>query len=231
MNRKELIEHFGGLIDDEALDALEGEKTVEVFEAENLSDDLVGKSINVRGKVTKVNGRRKAGEHDVATAFIGPLKLSFWDDAVDMAERIREGYSIVILNGLLRKKDDAPELIVNGWSEMDVLSEESQSYFFPLDKLPLKERVNVEGIALEKPSIRSFLKNNNEIGVVGSMVLSDGTNSVRVVVWNSAVKALKNIDVYDRLQIYDCRVKRNGMIELHCDSISRIVPQTQQEKK
>ncbi|MDY6985987.1 MAG: OB-fold nucleic acid binding domain-containing protein [Candidatus Thermoplasmatota archaeon] len=223
MNREEIIEHFGGLIDEEALDLLERGRETEIFEVDRLNADLIGRNINVKGKITKINGRRKIREHEVATAFLGNLKLSFWDGAIDLLEKIKEGFIIVIINGMLRKRDENLELVVNRWSEIDILSEKSESYFFPLDRLPINERVNVVGMAIEKPSIRSFLKNNNEVGVVGSVFLSDGTNTVRLVAWDSAVKGLKDVDIYDKIQVYDCRVKKNMMIELHCDSLSRIL--------
>jgi len=223
MNRGELMARFGGLLDDEALDLLLGNDKTDVYEAENLSEELVGRSVNIKGRVTKVNGRRKVGEHNVATVFLGSLKLSFWDDAIDMLERIREGYEIVVINGLLRKRKESMELVVNRWSEIDVLSQESEKYFFPLDNLPINERVNIEGMVIERPSIRSFLKSNNDLGVVGSLLLSDGTNTVRIVAWDAAVRGLKDVDIYEKIRVYDCRVRKNSMVELHCDGASRIV--------
>lgn len=223
MNRGELMARFGGLLDDEALDLLLGNDKTDVYEAENLSEELVGRSVNIKGRVTKVNGRRKVGEHNVATVFLGSLKLSFWDDAIDMLERIREGYEIVVINGLLRKRKESMELVVNRWSEIDVLSQESEKYFFPLDNLPINERVNIEGMVIERPSIRSFLKSNNDLGVVGSLLLSDGTNTVRIVAWDAAVRGLKDVDIYESIRVYDCRVRKNSMVELHCDGASRIV--------
>jgi hypothetical protein len=196
-----------------------------VYEAEKLSEDLVGRNVSIKGRVTKVNGRRRVGEHEVATAFLGGLKLSFWDDAIDMLERIREGYEIIVINGLLRRREESMELVVNRWSDIDILSQKSEKYFFPLDSLPLNERANIEGMAIERPTIRSFLKSNNELGVVGSVLLSDGTNTVRVVAWDSAVRDLKDVDIYERIRVYDCRVRKNAMIELHCDGTSRIVRQ------
>jgi hypothetical protein len=227
MNRDELMARFGGLLDDEALDLLLGNDKTDVYEAENLSEDFVGRNVNIKGRVTKVNGRRKVGEHTVATAFLGSLKLSFWDDAIDMLERIREGYEIVVINGLLRKRKESMELVVNRWSEIDVLSQESEKYFFPLDNLPINERVNIEGMVIERPSIRSFLKSNNDLGVVGSVLLSDGTNTVRIVAWDAAVRELKDVDIYESIRVYDCRVRKNSMVELHCDGASRIVRATQ----
>jgi len=223
MNRGELMARFGGLLDDEALDLLLGNDKTDVYDAENLSEELVGRSVNIKGRVTKVNGRRKVGEHNVATVFLGSLKLSFWDDAIDMLERIREGYEIVVINGLLRKRKESMELVVNRWSEIDVLSQESEKYFFPLDNLPINERVNIEGMVIERPSIRSFLKSNNDLGVVGSLLLSDGTNTVRIVAWDAAVRGLKDVDIYEKIRVYDCRVRKNSMVELHCDGASRIV--------
>jgi len=106
---------------------------------------------------------------------------------------------------------------------MDVLSEQSTRYFFPLDRLPTSERVNVEGMIMEKPTVRSFLRDNNRIGVVGSTLLSDGTNSVRVVAWDSAVLGFKEIDIYQMVRIYDCRVRKNiNLVELHCDNNSKV---------
>jgi len=227
MNREELLEHFGGLIDDEALEMLMRGSEVEEMSVDDIGEACIGKNINVRGRVVKTNGRRKVSEHEVATAFIKgsqrELKISFWDSGIDLIERIKEGYEVRIINCVPRSRKGGLELEVNRWSEMDVLSEQSTRYFFPLDRLPTSERVNVEGMIMEKPTVRSFLRDNNRIGVVGSTLLSDGTNSVRVVAWDSAVLGFKEIDIYQMVRIYDCRVRKNiNLVELHCDNNSKV---------
>lgn len=225
MNAREVQEHFGNLLDEEALRLiLEDEKNPIVSEVPicELNEDYEGKNINIRGRILKLNGRRKAGNHDVATLFLkngdSDIKLNLWDESIDLLEKLHAGYEVRVINGTVKKRNGEYEMELSRWGEIEIISRELLNYFFPLNRLPINERVNVVGAIIETPQVRAFIKKNNDIGVVGSTTLSDGANSVRVVSWDSATRYLKDLVRCDQVEILDARVrKKDALLELHCD--------------
>jgi len=240
---KEYRAHFGDLIDEEALKLLVMDESGQTEKNEMSLEEIakckedslnanvnanVNVNVNVKGKIAKINEKRMANKHSVLTIFIKDekdenMKLSLWDEAIAYAENLHEGYRIKVINGVMKKRGLNVEIEVNRWSAIEIMSEEPSNYFFPLSRLPVNERINVKGIVMKEVSIRSFLRNNNEIGVVGDTILNDGNEEVRLVAWGESVLQLKNSKKYDHLEIFDAKVKGNGrIVELHCDESTRI---------
>jgi DNA polymerase III alpha subunit len=238
---KEYRTHFGDLIDEEALKLLIMDESGQTDKNEMSLEEIarckedsldanvnVNANVNVKGKIAKINERRRANKHSVLTIFIKDekeenMKLSLWDEAIAYAENLHEGYRIKVINGVVKKRGLNVEIEVNRWSTIEVLSEETSNYFFPLSRLPVNERVNVRGIVMKEVSIRSFLRNNDEIGVVGDTILNDGNEGVRLIAWGESVLQLKDSKKYDHVEIFNAKVKRNGrIVELHCDESTRM---------
>lgn len=204
---EEILEHFGGLIDDVTARLLENYakgKAVKVSKALNKSGRVV-----VEGKVQRVfpvrhfdkNGRKgKVGS--IIIEDDQKVRVNFWNEA---AEIIEAGDIVEGVRVKLRGHSRNGEIHVNSLSEVEVF----------LDFLSVSELAEKEG---ERVNVKGFVTGLGEPEKAREIYISDETGRVRVLLENESFYFAVDIGTY--VEIYNALI-RDGAV--YVDRNSRFI--------
>jgi replication factor A1 len=160
----------------------------------------------------------------------GELKVLLWDDKVEMLEdgsligkliRFSHGYIRVGYDGKL-------ELNIGSRGSIDIAPSDVNEDDFPLSKSYTKSITDIKeegtvstfGIVKQIFPVSAFNREDGSKGQVRRLELEDDSGGITVVLWNSKVDELAEIEVGCFLQLYKAKVRQSisSGVELHVDS-------------
>jgi len=176
------------------------------------------------GKVASLNIYDNSGE----------CRLVLWDyNHIDLIKNgtIKTDTKLKIVNGKVKSSEYGLELHVtrknllfvdpsdfNSLSQGANSAENSQLTFDNLNELESGQAVNTTGMITGKTKVRTFTRKNGSEGRVANFDLYDGTDTMRITMWDDQTENVDNFDIGDDIVIINGYTKeRNGSIEIYAN--------------
>jgi len=199
------------------------------------------RSVNVAGRVAHISDERVFTRRDGSTGRVasvlledetGTVRLSLWDDDVDLVNDVETGSVFTVENGYTRLSLGAVGLNA-GQSSRITLNPEDVEVAAPRmeDKLveiqELREgqtNVYVRGRVLESAEVRE-VETARGPATVASFRIDDGTGEARVSVWRDLVSQAESLSQGNLIRIENCNVRPpfEGLMQLSSGMFTRIV--------
>ncbi|HML03516.1 MAG TPA: OB-fold nucleic acid binding domain-containing protein [Candidatus Bathyarchaeia archaeon] len=182
-------------------------------------------------KYVRKNGTMGQFGHLLIADDTGTIRVLLWNDKAGIMEegKIKQAQIVRIIHGYVREANDGQlELHLSQRSELDVDPQGVKDDRFPkieslMEKIgkitKKKKKVSIIGTVLSVSSITGFQRADKSEGKVCRATLKDCTGQIVVVFWNDKVAVLEDVQIGDRLQVIDARVKEgiDGQLELHVE--------------
>ena len=118
--------------------------------------------------------------------------------------------------------DEAAALIVASRLGVEVAEEGGEMRLSMADLVPGLRGVEVRGRILAKRGPKEFTRSDGSRGLVSTLILSDGTGTVRAVLWDEAAERAGELSVGDVVVLDGCRIRRvPGGVEAVCEGSIR----------
>lgn len=162
----------------------------------------------------------------------GECRLVLWDyNHIELVKNgtIREGTKLKIVNGKVKSTEYGLELhvtrknlLIVDPTELDIYSNNSNDgrplSFDNLDELTTNQAVNTIGMITRKTAVRTFTRKNGSEGQVANLDIYDGTDTMRVTLWDDKTKYTTEFQVGDHIEIINGYTKeRNGNLEIYAN--------------
>lgn len=171
----------------------------------------------------------------------GALRVLLWDDKASLVrdDKVRRGQIVRVLHGYVREaRDGQLELHLGNRGEVQVdpqdVKEENypaaESFLEKIGKLTKsKKKASIAGMVESVSSLKVFQREDKTEGKVLRLSLKDASGRITMVFWNSKADAFKDVQVGERLQVIDAKVKEriDGQLELHAEDrayVERLPP-------
>jgi replication factor A1 len=198
-------------------------------------------NVNVIGRVTYVSDEREFTRRDgspgrVASVLLeddtGTVRLSLWDDDVDLKEEMEIGSNIAVENGYTRISLGTVGLNA-GQNSQITINPEGVEVEAPRmeDKIvevsSLREgqaNIVVRGRVMDAPEVRE-VETARGPTTVASFRIDDGTGEARVSVWRDLVNEVEGLTPGALVRIENCMVRPpfDGLIQVSSGMFTRIV--------
>jgi len=182
-------------------------------------------------KYIRKNGTTGQFGHLLIADSTGTIRVLLWNDKAGMVDegKIKQSQIVRVSHGYVREANDGQlELHLGQRSELDVDPSEVKDESFPkieslMEKIgkitKRKKKVSIIGTVLSVSSITEFQRADQSEGKVCRVTLKDYTGQIVVVFWNDKVAITESMQIGDRLQVIDARVKEgiDGRLELQVE--------------
>lgn len=198
-------------------------------------------NVNVAGRVAQISEERSFNRKDgspgrVASVLLedetGTVRLSLWDEDVDLKNELETGSLLAVENGYTRESLGSVGLNAGGNSQIkinptDVEVGELRAEDKIVDIQDLREgqtNVHVRGRILEAPQVRE-VETARGPATVASFRIDDTTGEARVSVWQELVKEVEGLNMGTLVRIENCQVRPpfEGIIQVSSGMFTRIV--------
>ncbi len=169
----------------------------------------------------------------------GECRLVLWDyNHIELVKNgtIQKGTKLKIVNGKVKSSEYGLELHVTRKNQLIVAPVELGDHslnlssggdgplsFNNLDELESNQSVNTTGMITRKTAIRTFTRKNNSEGKVANLDLYDGTDTMRVTLWDAKTDYTNEFEVGDHIEIINGYTKlRNGTLEIYANYRTKI---------
>jgi len=183
-------------------------------------------------KYIRKNGVTGQFAHLLIADSTGTIRVLLWNNKAGIIEegKIRRSQIVRVRHGYVRDANDGQlELHLSQRSELDVNPEGVEEDSFPrieglMEKIgritKKKKKVSVTGTVLGVSPVKGFQRADESEGKVCRATLRDYTGQIVAVFWNDKVAVLEGVQIGDRLQVIDARVKEriDGQLELHVEN-------------
>jgi len=245
---KEKQESAGGFLTDEtAARLVASELGVEVEQALvdsgefPIAELVLGlNNVSVVGRVVFVyplqsylrkNGAENHLAHLIIADKTGTLRVLLWDNRASLVRdgKISRGQVVRILHGYVREaRDGQLELHLGDRGQIQVDPQDANKRDYPTNESFLenisslttkKKKASIAGTVENVSPIRVFQRKDKTEGKVLQITLKDASGRIRAVFWNNKADDLKDMQVGERLQIIDAKIRQrvDGPLELHVE--------------
>lgn len=202
-------------------------------------------NIDITGRVSSVFGVREFLKKDGSTGKVGnftimddtgEIRVTLWDKKAELLNnlvkndliRIENAYSKMGLNSVEINLGFSSNISIEKGEREDIPKAESSKKSIG-DLEENMRGINLEGIVKEIYELRTFNR-DNRIGKVGRFLLSDGSNEVKVVLWDDKTEMLEKLFPGINVKIDSCNIKFNNGLEAHVGFGSRLEITKTEEK-
>ena len=199
------------------------------------------RSVNVAARVAQVSGEREFTRRDGSTGRVasvlledetGTIRLSLWDDDVDLTRELETGSLLAVENGYTRLSLGAVGLNAGRSSRItlnpegvDVAATRMEDRLVEIQDLREgQSNVYVRGRVLEAPEVRE-VETARGPATVASFRLDDGTGEARISVWRDLVREVEGLTPGALVRVENCQVRPpfDGLIQVSSGMFTRIV--------
>jgi len=162
----------------------------------------------------------------------GTVRLSLWDEDVDLKNELETGSLLAVENGYTRESLGSVGLNAGGNSQIKINPTDVEVGELRVeDKIveiqDLREgqtNVHVRGRILEAPQVRE-VETARGPTTVASFRIDDTTGEARVSVWRELVKEVEGLNMGALVRIENCQVRPpfEGIIQVSSGMFTRIV--------
>jgi replication factor A1 len=198
-------------------------------------------NVNVVARVAQVSGEREFTRRDgsagrVASVLLedetGTVRLSLWDDDVDLIEELDAGTIIAVENGYTRTSLGTVGLNAGRSSQITLNPEDME-----VERARMEDRlveiqalregqtnVFIRGRVLEAPEVRE-VETFRGPAMVASFRIDDGTGEARVSVWRDLVGQVERLTPGALVRVENCNVRPpfDGLIQVSSGMFTKIV--------
>ena len=202
-------------------------------------------NIDITGRVSSVFGVREFLKKDGSMGKVGnftimddtgEIRVTLWDKKAELLNnlvkndliRIENAYSKMGLNSVEINLGFSSNISIEKGEREDIPKAESSKKSIG-DLEENMRGINLEGIVKEIYELRTFNR-DNRIGKVGRFLLSDGSNEVKVVLWDDKTDMLEQLFPGINVKIDSCNIKFNNGLEAHVGFGSRLEITKTEEK-
>jgi replication factor A1 len=182
-------------------------------------------------KYVRKNGTTGQFGHLLIADNTGTIRVMLWSDKAGIVEegKIKPAQIIRVRHGYVREANDGQlELHLGQRSELEIDPLRIKEDYFPrieslMEKIgkitKKKKNASILGTVLSVSPVSGFQRTDQSEGKVCRVMLKDCTGRIVVVFWNDKVAVLEGVQMGDRLQVIDARVKEgiDGRLELHVE--------------
>jgi replication factor A1 len=198
-------------------------------------------NINVAGRVSHISDVRTFNRSDDSSGKVvsvliedetGTVRLSLWDDDVDLTKTMNIGTLLSVENGYTRESLGDVGLNVSRNGSITIEPEDVNVREVRLeDKITaikdLREgdsNVYIRGRILEPPQVRD-VETARGPATVASFRIDDNTGEARVSVWRDLVGQVENLNQGALVRIENCQVREpyDGLMQVSSGMFTRIV--------
>ncbi len=185
---------------------------------------------------TRDNGTNGRVMNVIIADETGTIRVSFWDDAVDTAQNLKEG-DIILLTGARSRSGlgGQPEISVGQNTKIEVNPEGVNVDEFKASQINLGSlepgisSLDAVGRVTEVSEARQFTRPDGSSGQVASLRIADKTGSARVSVWGDKTALIASVKVGEIIKLKNCystaglfgdaeiHVGRHGDLEVNPD--------------
>ncbi len=161
----------------------------------------------------------------------GTIRLSFWDNAAETAEKMSPGDLIFIENARSRAGlRGKPEIQIGEKSRIEINPEnieigKTETNRFLISELEEgMDYIQVMGRIINMTEVREFTNSSGEKGKVASLTIGDKTGTCSVTLWGSRTELLDELEIGDSLKIENSyTVAGNyGRPEIHVGNLANV---------
>lgn len=154
----------------------------------------------------------------------GSIRASFWDDQVEIGQNLSEGDVVLLENAKSAAGlQDRPEIRIGGRTKVKTNPKEIEIGEMKSKRMKISgvgkglDSLEVVGRVIDTSEARSFTRDDESEGKVGSMKLGDGTGTIRVTLWGEMTKLLEEVEKGDIIRVSEAySVSGNyGWPEIH----------------
>jgi replication factor A1 len=204
----------------------------------DLRAGMVG--VNVAARVTMIGGvrefmRREGNTGKVASVLLeddsGSLRLSLWDDEVELLKRMNVGMIVSVENGYTRTGLGAVGLNIGRSGRLTINPEEveigvTEREHKYIEIQGLKEgqtNVSIRGRLLETPVVRE-VETARGLVRVASFRIEDDTGEVRVSIWRDLINEVEGLQPGVLISIENCNVRPpfDGLLQVSSGIFTKI---------
>jgi replication factor A1 len=198
-------------------------------------------SVTVAGRVVNIGNIREFNRRDGGTGKVvsvlledetGNVRLSLWDDDVNLADEMSPGTIIAVENGYTRLSlgdiglnvGQSGRLQINP-EGVDIIESEIEEKIVPLTELREGQtNIHVRGTILEPPEVRE-VETARGPATVASFRIDDGTGEARVSFWGELVGEVENLSGGTTIRIENCNVREpfDGLMQISSGMFTRII--------
>ncbi|MCK5626290.1 hypothetical protein KAI11_05490, partial [Candidatus Bathyarchaeota archaeon] len=201
----------------------------------NMSDvDILGRVVNVGNP--REFSRRSGGIGRIGDLFLmdetGTIRLSLWDEQVDLLDKISLGDTILVGGAYTRERfsiiglnlGKMGTLTINPDIKAATTLPKISKKATPIGQLKIGLNSIIEGIISEIPSVRVITTKDGREMPVASLRLKDETGEIQGSLWRELANAVENLPLGTMLRIKNAfiRIGYNGNLELTSRSITEI---------
>ena len=235
----EVHTNYGTIIDILEVGVLPEEPVAHWTKLGNLREGM--RSVNVAGRVAHIGSERVFTRRDGSTGRVasvlmedetGTVRLSLWDDDVDLTNDLEAGSILTVENGYTRLSLGDVGLNAGQSSRISINPEDVEVSAPRIeDKLveiqDLREgqtNIYVRGRVLEPADVRE-VETARGPATVASFRIDDGTGEARVSVWQALVTEAEKLSQGSLIRIENCNVRSpfEGLMQISSGMFTRIV--------
>jgi replication factor A1 len=198
------------------------------------------RTVSVGGRVIQINESREFTRRDgtkgkVASLVLqdetGIVRLSLWDDDINILQDISKDTIIAVENGYTRSGTSGIDLNVGRNGRLRVNPEEIIiEKINPEDRItPIKDLVEgqknviVQGQLLDEPLTREVNTLRGPTNVV-SFRIDDGTGEARISLWGDQGKTVEGLTIGSKLLLENCNVREpfDGLLQVSSNTFTKI---------
>ncbi len=153
----------------------------------------------------------------------GSARISFWNNLVDVFDKLDEGTEIEVTNIYTKSSDRGVELHTSSKSDVNIIGKNTDfiQKSVVVENLseihPRQFDITVEGKVIQVSDVREFSRSDGSLGKVRNITIADEFASRRVVFWDEQVEKINDISEGDIIRIEHAYTKdgTEDFIDIH----------------
>jgi len=198
------------------------------------------RSVSVSGRVIQINDPREFTRRDgtkgkVASVVLqdetGIVRLSLWDDDINILQDISKDTIIAVENGYTRAGTAGIDLNVGRTGRLRINPEEIKIEIInPEDRVTQikdliegQKNITIQGQLLDEPVTREVNTLRGPTPVV-SFRIDDGTGEARVSLWRDQGKFIEGLTIGSKILLENCNVREpfDGLLQVSSNTFTKI---------
>ena len=223
-------------VSDEEVIIASTEKKIGEIDREMSDVSVCGKILEI-GPV-KTFTRKDGREGKVSNMMIGDetrtIRLTLWDEKSELANELRIGESIQVMNGYARFNNFSKKIEISVGS-MGSINKLDREVDYKMKFVKISEitdgmnGINLSARILDISDARSFIRKDGSEGHIGNFIVGDETGKIRLTLWDDKTEYLDEFDFDETVDIINAYAKVNNFsqaVEINIGSRGTIKPST-----
>lgn len=204
-------------LSDEEVIIVSTEKKIEEINREMSDVSVCGKILEI-GPVktfTRKDGREGKVSNMMIGDSTGTIRLTLWDEKSELANTLKIGESIQVMNGYARSNNFSGKIEISignagSVAKLDKDVEYEMKFVKIAEIADGMNGINLSGKILDISEIRTFSRKDGTEGHIGNFMIGDETGKIRLTVWDDKTAYLDEFDFDDVVDVINAYAKVNN---------------------